>query len=66
MIVCVCVLQVKRGNSDLQSLQSCVSMVSEMETVYFEDIATTRPHFKAVRTICRSLQSVCSKNQANT
>ena len=45
-------LQAKRGNSDLQTLQSCVSMVSEMEAVYLEDIAAARPHFKAIRNLC--------------
>ena len=44
-------LQAKRGDSDLQCLQSCVSMLSEMETVYLEDITATRPHFKAIRSL---------------
>ena len=43
--------QVKRGNSDLQCLQSCVSMVSEMEAVFLEDIASMRPHFKSIHSL---------------
>ncbi|CAI8024045.1 Biogenesis of lysosome-related organelles complex 1 subunit 5, partial [Geodia barretti] len=43
--------EVKRGNSDLQCLQSCVSMVSEMEAVFLEDIASMRPHFKSIHSL---------------
>lgn len=51
-------MQAKRGNSDLQCLQSCVSMVSEMEAVYLEDIAAMRPHFKAIHSLCKSVYHV--------
>lgn len=52
-VIYVQCLQTKRGNSDLQCLQSCVSMASEMEAVYLQDISATRPHFKAIRHLCK-------------
>ena len=44
-------LQTKQGDSHLHTLQSCMSMASEMDTVFLEDLNAARPHFKAIRDI---------------
>ena len=50
-VAVLCSLQTKRGDSNLHTLQSCMSMASEMDTVFLEDLNAARPHFKAIRDI---------------
>ena len=54
--------QVRRGDSDLQCLQSCVSMASEMEAVFLEDMSNMRPNFKAIHSLCESAPPPPVKN----
>ena len=41
--------QGQRGDDDLHSLQSSMSMASEMDVVFLEEIKTTSPHFRRIR-----------------
>jgi len=51
----------QRGDNDLHSLQSSMSMASEMDVVFLEEIMTTSPHFQRIRKQAEEISELCSE-----